>query len=106
MCRLFKEGLAKELVNKKINETAITDFNNLNIGAKFKIWRPFNEHEYNQMLIEMKKNGILSTKTAVEKNTVSTPDEEMRLNDETQNAANNGSQNGGVSLLSQNTNIA
>ena len=44
-----------------------------------KIWRPFNEYEYNQMLISMKSAGIISTKTAVEKNTVSTPDEEMRL---------------------------
>lgn len=84
MCRLFKEGLAKELVNKKINPTAITDFANLHIGAKFKTWRPFNEHDYNQMLMEMKSNGILSTKTAIEKNTVSTPDEEMRLETETE----------------------
>lgn len=80
--RLFKEGLAKELVNSGENPNAITEFNDLNLDIKFKIWRPFNEHEYNQMLIEMKAAGIISTKTAVEKNTVSTPDEECRLEEQ------------------------
>lgn len=77
--RLFIEGLAKELVQNKKHETAITAFKKLHIGVTLKIWRPFNEYEYNQMLISMKSAGIISTKTAVEKNTVSTPDEEMRL---------------------------
>ena len=77
--RLFIEGLAKELVQNKKHETAITAFKKLHIGVTLKVWRPFNEYEYNQMLISMKSAGIISTKTAVEKNTVSTPDEEMRL---------------------------
>lgn len=77
--RLFIEGLAQELVENKKHETAITAFKKLHIGVTLKVWRPFNEYEYNQMLISMKSAGIISTKTAVEKNTVSTPDEEMRL---------------------------
>lgn len=80
--RLFKEGLAKELVAKGENPNAVTEFADLDVDAKFKIWRPFNEHEYNQMLMEMKNSGIISTKTAIEKNTVSTPDEELRLENE------------------------
>lgn len=80
--RLFKEGLAKELVASGENPQAVTDFAKLDVDAKFKIWRPFNEHEYNQMLMEMKNSGIISTKTAIEKNTVSTPDEELRLENE------------------------
>ena len=38
------------------------------------------------MLISMKQAGILSTKTAIEKNTESTPDEAKRIEEE--NAAN------------------
>ena len=82
MQRLFVEGLAKELVNKGINPNAVTEFKKLRIGAKMKIWRPFNEAEYNQMLATLKGAGIISTKTAVEKNTISTPDELTRLEDE------------------------
>ena len=77
--RLFIEGLAQELVQNGKHPTAITAFKKLHIGVTLKVWRPFNEYEYNQMLISMKSAGIISTKTAVEKNTVSTPDEEMRL---------------------------
>jgi hypothetical protein len=84
--RLFKEGLAKELVNKGINPNAITEYKSLDVDVKFKIWRPFNEHDYNQMLMEMKNSGIISTKTAVEKNTVSAPDEDMRLQTEHEQA--------------------
>lgn len=80
--RLFKEGLAKELVSKGINPNAVTEFADLDVDAKFKIWRPFNEHDYNQMLMEMKNSGIISTKTAIEKNTIAVPDEEMRLANE------------------------
>lgn len=77
--RLFKEGLAKELVNNGDVPDAITAFEDLKIGAKFKIWRPFNESEYNQMLATLKGAGILSKKTAVEKNTQSQPDEAQRI---------------------------
>lgn len=82
MARLFKYGLAKELVHKGINRNAVTDFAKLRISAKLKVWRPFNEAEYNQMLCTMKGAGIISTKTAVERNTVSKPDEESRLANE------------------------
>lgn len=77
--RLFKQGLAKELVSKGINEQAVTQFAQLRVGVKMKVWRPFNETEYNQMLCTLKGAGIISTKTAVEKCTVGTPDEEERL---------------------------
>lgn len=77
--RLFAEGLAKELVANGENKNAITEFERLRIGATFKIWRPFSESEYNQMLATLKGAGILSKKTAIEKNTVSQPDEERRI---------------------------
>mgnify|MGYP000629921607 FL=1 len=38
------------------------------------------------MLISMKQAGILSTKTAIEKNTESTPDEEQRVTKEVKEA--------------------
>lgn len=79
MMRLFKEGLAKELVNSKENENAVTEFAKLRVSCKFKIWQPFSATEYNNMLISMKQAGILSSKTAIEKNTESTPDEEQRV---------------------------
>lgn len=82
MMRLFMEGLAKELVNSGKNENAVTDFAKLRISCKFKIWQPFSATEYNNMLISMKQAGILSTKTAIEKNTESAPDEEKRIESE------------------------
>ena len=82
MMRLFKQGLAKELVNNGINPRAVTDFAKLRISTKLKVWRPFNETEYNNMLISLKGAGIISTKTAIEKNTISKPDEEARIDKE------------------------
>lgn len=82
MTRLFKEGLAKELVAKGIQPTAITDFENLHINAKFKPWRPFSETEYNNMLVSLKAAGLISEKTGIEKNTESSPDEEERRAEE------------------------
>jgi len=83
MCRLFKEGLSKELVRKGIDKTATTRFaEKLHISAKFKIWRPYSETEYNNMLISLKAAGLLSTQTGVEMNTVSKPDEHARVNKE------------------------
>lgn len=79
MCRLFKEGLAKELVSKGIQETAVTDFQNLHISASFKEWRPRSDSEYNNMLMALKNAGLISTKTGIQKNTESTPDEEARV---------------------------
>ena len=54
----------------------------MKISCKFKMWQPFDENTYNQMLCTLKGSGIISTKTGIEKNTVSTPDEEMRLAEE------------------------
>lgn len=82
MGRLFKFGLAKELVNKGIKKDALSEFENLHIHAKIRIWKPFSKHEYNQMLIELKNGGLLSEKTGIEKNTESTPDEYARVQSE------------------------
>lgn len=79
MLRLFKEGLAKELVKKGENKTAVTDFDNLNISASFKIWIPYSKAEYNQMLLQLSGGGLISKKTGIEKNTESSPDEYARL---------------------------
>ena len=79
MMRLFKEGLAKELVRSGDNVNAVTEFARLRVSCKFNIWQPFSATEYNNMLISMKQSGILSTKTAIEKNTESVPDEEQRI---------------------------
>lgn len=84
MVRLFKYGLSKELVAKGKNKTAITDFEDLHINAKFKVWKPMNDYEYNQMLTILTGAGILSKETGVEKNTESSPDEAMRLDKEHQ----------------------
>lgn len=79
MCRLFKYGIAKELVRNDKDKTAGTRFENMEINAEFKIWRPRSEAEYNQMLTTLKSAGVISVQTAVEKNTESTPDENLRL---------------------------
>jgi hypothetical protein len=79
MIRLFKEGLAKELVNKGINPNAITEFEDLDITASFSVWEPQNDYEYNQMLSIMVGSGILSKETAIELNTESKPDEKIRI---------------------------
>ena len=86
MQRLFVEGLAKELVNKGINENAVTEFKKLRISAKLKVWRPFNEAEYNQMLATLKGAGLISVKTGIEKNTISAPDELARVATELEEA--------------------
>jgi hypothetical protein len=86
MVRLFKYGLSKELVEKKINPTAVTDFAKININAKFKVWRPMNDYEYNQMLTILTGAGILSKETGIQKNTESTPDEHMRIEKEEEKA--------------------
>lgn len=84
MVRLFKYGLAQELVDKGENKTAITDFEALNINAKFKVWKPMNDYEYNQMLTILSGAGLLSKETGIEKNTESSPDELMRIEKEHQ----------------------
>lgn len=84
MTRLFKFGLAVELVNSGENPTAITDFDNLDINAKFQVWRPFNEYEYNQMITILTGAGVLSKESGIELNTLSKPDEKMRVAKEEQ----------------------
>lgn len=84
MVRLFKYGLSKELVAKGENKTAITDFEDIHINAKFKVWKPMNDYEYNQMLTILTGAGILSKETGIEKNTESSPDELIRVEKEHQ----------------------
>lgn len=79
MTRLFKHGLACELVNTGVNPKAMTEFESLNINGKFKVWRPFNEYEFNQMVTILKGAGVISRETAIEVNTISKPDEKQRI---------------------------
>lgn len=83
--RLFQEGLAKQLVASGENKNAYTEFKQMKVSASFKPWQPFDESAYNQMLCTLKGSGLISTKTGIEKNTVSTPDEEVRLQNENEN---------------------
>lgn len=85
--RLFKEGLAKQLVSSGENPTAITDFAQMQISTSFKPWQPFDESAWNQMLCTLKGSGLISDKTGIEKNTVSAPDEEIRLQKQQEKAA-------------------
>lgn len=86
MVRLFKYGLAKELVDSGKSEYAVTDFDNLNINAKFKVWKPLNDEAYNLSVATMKQMGIISLETAIEMNTYSKPDEKARVRKETEEA--------------------
>lgn len=79
MCRLFKHGLSVELVNTGVNPLAVTQFKELRVNATFKVWRPVNDTEYNNMLISLKGSGLLSQQSGVELNTESKPDELRRL---------------------------
>lgn len=79
MVRLFKEGLAKELVNNGERPYAVTEFESLNIGAQFKIWKPMNETEFNNMIVSLTGAGILSKESGIELNTLSKPDEKNRV---------------------------
>lgn len=86
MCRLFKHGLASELVRNNTNSTAFTDFAEVNMVAKFKVWRPFNDAEFNQMLATLKGSGLISQETGIEVNTISKPDELARVRGEEEEA--------------------
>lgn len=85
MSRLFKFGLSVELMGKG-DATAVTRFASLDVSSSFKQWMPRNDYEYNQMLQQLKAGGLISAKTGIEKNTESTPDEEMRVMAETEAA--------------------
>jgi hypothetical protein len=80
--RLFKYGLAKELVQEGVNPYAVTEFESLDIHGEFKIWKPLNEYEYNQMLTILTGAGILSKESGIELNTLSKPDEKSRVDKE------------------------
>jgi hypothetical protein len=82
MVRLFKEGLAKELVNKGINPNAVTEFASFDISASFDIWIPLSETEYNSMIIQLAGAGLISKETGIEMNTISKPDEKARVKQE------------------------
>lgn len=88
MSRLFKEGLAKELVKngEKGYEEAATEFKKLRIYSKFEVWKPKSEESHNQMLTALYQsgNGGISRQTYIEMNTVSTPDEINRIKREHQ----------------------
>lgn len=89
MTRLFKYGLAIELVNSGVNTSAITEFENMNINAKFKVWKPMNDYEFNQMVTMLTGAGVLSEETGTEINTLSKPDEKMRIKKERDSKDNN-----------------
>lgn len=84
MMRLFKEGLARELLatGDPDFDTAMTDFATLNIRTKFSVWRPQSAESYNQMLCTLKGAGAISAQTLIEKNTESCPDEMARVKKE------------------------
>lgn len=86
MSRLFKEGLGKELVNSndKEFETASTVFDSMRIHSVFRVWKPKSEEAHNNMLATLyaSGNGGISRQTYVENNTISTPDELMRIQKE------------------------
>lgn len=84
MMRLFKFGLAKELVATDEIDTAVTDFKRLTISSKFSTWRPQSEEAFNQMLISVNGAGGISNRTLIEKNTCATPDELARIKQEQQ----------------------
>lgn len=88
MVRLFKFGLAKELVASGEHPFAVTELMRLNISGKFKVWRPMNDYEYNQMITILTQNGILSKESGIELNTLSKPDEKMRIAKESETDAN------------------
>lgn len=83
MMRLFKEGLAIELVNSNDKEysDAMTRFGSLRIHSEFTTWKPKSEEAHNQMLTTLYSggNGGISRQTYIEKNTISTPDEVARI---------------------------
>lgn len=78
MIRLFKQGLAKELVASKVQANAITSFRDLKINGKFKVWRPQSDVEFSQMLVSLKGSGLISEETGIELAPVARPDEKSR----------------------------
>ena len=50
---------------------------------------PRNDSEFNQMLVTLYGGGLISKETGIEKNTISTPDEKMRLQRELEESIKN-----------------
>ncbi len=86
MSRLFKEGLSIELVRSGENVMALTEYDELRIFSEFRVWKPKSEEAHNQMLATLKGAGGISQQTLVEKNTVSAPDELVRIQKEHETA--------------------
>jgi hypothetical protein len=89
MMRLFIEGFAKELAfhGEEGYENAPTEFAKLRIQNRFQVWKPKSEEAHNIMVEAAKGAGIISRQTAVEKNTLSTPDELLRIKREEEEEA-------------------
>ena len=85
------------------NPTAITEFRQMRISTSFKPWQPFDESAWNQMLCTLSGAGLISTKTGVEKNTVSTPDEEVRLQNQQKESDERAEKQSGITEMTNNT---
>jgi len=77
--RLFKYGLAKEMVATGENPMAVTEYELTEIESEIRVWRPRNDNEYNQMITALTGAEVLSKETGAEVNTLSRPDEKARL---------------------------
>jgi hypothetical protein len=85
MMRLFIEGIAMELTNTGDDEfdNPAQSFKKLRVQNSFSVWKPKSEEAHNSMVEGAFGAGIISLRTAVEKNTLSTPDELARIEKET-----------------------
>lgn len=75
MAYLFAEGLGLE-------QGDISKFTKLKIKASFKVWMPQSEYQYNSMMVQLAAAKLTSKRTAIEKISVSAPDEMERLYEE------------------------
>src|SRR5574344_1663380 len=75
MAYLFAEGLGLE-------QGDISKFTRLKIKASFKVWMPQSEYHYNSLMIQLAEAKLTSKRTAIEKISVSAPDEMERLYEE------------------------
>ncbi len=85
---LFKEGLAKELVNSGVNTSAITDYASLNITSRFVPWMPKSMTDMASVLQMLTASGITSRETGIDimdSYGINSPSEKLRL--ENQNKA-------------------
>ena len=55
------------------------------------------------MLCTLRGAGLISTKTGIEKNTVSTPDEEVRLQNQQKDADERAEKQAGITAMTKNT---